>query len=282
VNALDVFEAEITSVIGRGSFSNEVLLIGNCNDPTKSQTVYLNFDVSYPTNDCSGQMQVFYSYYDFPSNSYSDEAELCFMSSDKTCKGSVLINLGGRGEGEINVEEYVKLRGVCVSDSSEYTTTAPISINHFPINAELDALEKISEVDSILEDSETIFNDCSQCDVNIFEEINSNLNDLKYQISACDFTSYVARVTDIKNEANQMKLSFERISQEEQSIPDEIEEVEEDMDEVKEQIDEVKEEIDSKVEEALDNVPTSPTGGLCLIGLISPIILLLGFYLTKY
>ena len=106
VNALDVFEAEITSVSGRGSFSNEVLLIGNCNDPTKSQTVYLNLDISYPTNDCSGQMQVFYSYYDFPSNSYSDETELCFMSSDKTCKGAVLINLGGRGEGEINVEEY--------------------------------------------------------------------------------------------------------------------------------------------------------------------------------
>ena len=87
----------------------------------------------------------------------------------------------------------------------------------------MDALEKISEVDSILESSETILNDCSQCDANIFDDINSNLNDLKYQISACDFTSYVARVTDIKNEATQMKLSFERISQEEQSIPNEIE-----------------------------------------------------------
>ena len=61
----------------------------------------------------------------------------------------------------------------------------------------------------------------------------------------------------------------------------EIEEIEEDMEEVKEQIDEVKEEIDSKVEEALDNVPTTPTGGLCLIGLISPLILLFGFYLSK-
>lgn len=281
VNASDEFTARITNVDGRGTFSNDVLLISNCNDPTKSQNVYLNVDLNYPVEDCNGQMQVFYSYYDFPSGSYTDEAELCFMSSNKNCKGLLQINLGNSGEDEINIDEFLRLRAVCVSTSEAFTTTLPITINHFSINAELDAIDRITEVSSILQESKIILDDCSQCDSSTYENISSRLNNLKYQIKSCDFTSYVSIAFNLKNEAEEMKSNYGKISLLHEDEVEEIEEIEENMDEVKEQIEDVKEEIDSKVEEALDNVPKASTGGLCLIGLISPIILLLGFYLNR-
>jgi len=283
VSAYD-FSAKILSVSGRGSYNNNVLLIANCNDPTKSQTVYLTMDISFPEEDCSDQIEIFYSYYDFPSKSYTNEQQLCLISSSKSCKGSFNINLGGTGEDSINVDEYVRLRAVCKANSNEFETTLPISINHFATNAEGDALSKISDADAILYDAESVLDYCKTCDSNKLYVLKNNLDNLKYQIGTCNFTSYVAIVTDIKTSAQNLKTEYESTyASEEVNVDKDVEDVTEKIDEVKDTMDDLKDEIDSKVNKTintgLDNVPTS-SKGFCMVGLLFPL-LVLGLYFYK-
>jgi len=282
LNAISGFDAEIVSVDGRGSFSNDVLLIGNCNEPTKSQNVYLTIDITYPVDDCNGQIEVFYSYYDFPSESYTQEQQLCLMASDKACRGLHMINLGGTGEDRIDVDEYVRLRAVCKSNSLEFEKTLPISINHFPINGEMDALNKISEVDSILYDAELILNDCSACNPKLYSDAKAKLDSIKKQISNCDFTSYVARVTEVKEEAQVLKMSYEKTASSYEQPVDNIEEVKDKVEDVKEQIENVSNEMDNSVKETLEDLPVkTPSNGFCMVGMLLLSFLVYGFYLSK-
>lgn len=285
LNAYGDFKAEIIAVDGRGSFSDNGLLIGNCNDPTKSQVVYLTFDLDYPSDDCSGKMEIFYSYYDFPSENYTDEKQLCFINSGGSCKGAFNINLGGTGTSEINVEDYVKIRAVCNSNSQEFNHVIPLSINHFPINTELDALDKISLVDSILYDAKTILDECSKCDSNPYYEVSSDLDALKYQISSCDFTSYVVRYVEIKEDAEELKTNYEKIASAYPLVNDNEDTSdmpgldEEEMNELINEMDDAKKEMNNAINKGLEEMEQAPSG-VCLIGLMFPL-LVLGLYVYR-
>lgn len=288
ISASNEFDAKVVSVDGRGSFSNDVLLMGNCNELTKSQNMYITLSLTYPTEECKGQIKVFYSYYDFPSNKYTEESELCLFSSNKNCKGLFNINLGGKGEDITNVDEFIKLRAVCLSNSDEFTKTLPISINHYPINGELDALTKISEVQYILDDIKFILNDCPQCDSTEYNSVNSKLNEFTYQISCCDFTSYVLRVTEIKKEAEEVKKNYEALYEmkkgnvnvdEKEKSEDEIQKPKpkpKDEIQVEEELDKVKEDL----KDVLDDIPKPAEKGLCFIGLI-PFFVLISLFIYK-
>lgn len=286
VNALDSFNARIVRVDGRGSFSNNVLLIGNCNDPTKSQIIYLTLDMNYPRDECSGQMEVYYSYYDFPSNSFVEEEQLCIITSSENCKGAFNINLGGMGDKTTNVDEYVRFRAVCKSNSKEFEYEMPITITHFPINTELDALDRISEVNSILYDAKTVLDECSQCNSATYNDIKSRLDSLDYQIQSCDFTSYVSTAFELRNDAESMKTNYERMAESYKSVPDYVPSNDDgnEIDEVKEVIENIKEQTNSKVNDSLNEgleSLDSASNGICMIGLLLPLSAFLGLFLNK-
>lgn len=285
VNALDSFNARIVRVEGRGSFSNNVLLMGNCNDPTRSQIVYLTFSMNYPRDECSGQMEIYYSYYDFPSNSFVDEKQLCIISSSENCKGAFNINLGGMGEKVTNIDEYVRFRAVCKSNSKEFEYNLPVSINHFPINTELDALNRISEVNSILYDSKIILDECSQCDSNSYNELKSRMQEYEFQIANCDFTSYVLRIVEIKEDAEKLKSNYERLAasyvptHNDYDASDGGEEIQ-DVEIIVKEVEKTDTKLDPSLKESLESLE-SAQNQICMIGFILPFLLFLGLFLYQ-
>ncbi len=189
----------------RGAFTSSGLSISNCDNPSDKQYSIVVLKLKYPRDYCSGQMDVYYSYYDFSTEEYTDEEKLCIIGSDESCDARINIWFGGKGEGKASLDEWIKLRAVCRYDDSEYTYSIPMDIEHTPSNYEAEMLDKIQDAEAVLNAAKAELANCLCCDKTMLGDVEAQLNALKRNLSRCDFSNMVQSITNAKDEAEQLK-----------------------------------------------------------------------------
>ncbi|MCX8206151.1 MAG: hypothetical protein N3H30_02885, partial [Candidatus Micrarchaeota archaeon] len=189
VSAADPFTVKIGYVEGnRVVYGNGVMQLSNCDMPEKPQYVTIGLEIGYPRDACTGIIDVYYSYYDFPLGKYTDEELLCMAREGNTCEGKFYLRFGGKGAGSEEMAAWAKFRAVCRKTGEEFTYAMPAKFSYSPHVMEQDVAAKVSAADASVTAARTAIAQCACCGSYsaILSQLESNNSANKAELARCE------------------------------------------------------------------------------------------------
>lgn len=234
IGAAASFSVSINSIDGaRGRMvsDGQELDIGNCNMPQASQDTIMILKMSYPST-CNGLMDVYYSYYDFTSGTYTQEELACIISSTDNCRVTFRIWFGGKGDGVVMQEPWAKFRAVCRKSKAESTYNLPLKIVHTETLFEKQLLPKVIAAEQGVSAARQSLQACTCCAdkeyVQTVKEYEMQLAALKERVSNCDFANIDNAFLELKKSADVTRAEIEGVNCGAKPYENKITETEED------------------------------------------------------
>ncbi|MCX8200255.1 MAG: hypothetical protein N3G76_02185 [Candidatus Micrarchaeota archaeon] len=206
--AADTFTVSIRGIDGaRGRLvsGDTVLDIGNCDMPLVAQNTVMALRMNYPST-CTGQMDVYYSYYDFSTGTYTDEVFACSISGDENCKLTFNIWFGGKGSGTEDLSKWATFRAVCRKSQAQYTYDLPLKIVHTETQFEKKLMPKVNDAEKSVGNAKAALAACPCCAekgyADMVRDYETQLNALKLRVAQCSFQNIENQFIDLKNSAD--------------------------------------------------------------------------------
>ncbi|GEM_PF-3570243 len=247
--AADEFSANIDAIkTKRGLVTNDGIEITNCNVPNEPQYVIFSVEFEYPKNECSGPMDIYYTYYEFASEEYITGESQCTITTRDNCDIKVDMLFGGKGNGTITKDEWIRFRGVCRENGKEFTYNLPIMIKHNDFNVENEMIARLSSAADVISDAEAALSACTCCGNKDYATKISNyknrLDTLEKMLAKCSFQGLSNDIIVLEQEAGATEDSIATTICPPTQLPKENESVEEI---VEKNINNVSEEIASTI-----------------------------------
>jgi len=228
--AASSFSVVIKGIDGaRGRLVNneQELDIGNCNSPQELQDTVMSLRMVHPSS-CTGQMDVYYSYYDFSTGTYTPEALACVVSSDENCRVTFNIWFGGKGDGTESLDAWAKFRAVCRKTNQEYTYNLPLKIVHTETQFEKTLNPKVIAAEQSVDAFKQAVAACKCCSAEYAQSAgnyDTQLNALKARYSKCDFSNIENEFNDLKKNADTLKVEVGQVKCENGSVQEKVNDV---------------------------------------------------------
>jgi hypothetical protein len=199
---------------GRMVSDNKELDIGNCDMPQDIQDTVMTFRMNYP-NTCNGQMDVYYSYYDFSTGAYTAEKTACSVSTTENCKITLNILFGGKGDGTETLDKWATFRAVCRKSLAEQTYDLPLSIVHTETLFEKTLMPKVTGADQSVAAAKQSLSACTCCAEKGYlatvQGYDMQLSVLKTKVSKCDFANIENGFIDLKKSMDLTKTQIDSV-----------------------------------------------------------------------
>ncbi|MEM3364734.1 MAG: hypothetical protein QXS93_04490 [Candidatus Micrarchaeia archaeon] len=190
---------------GRMISDNTVLDIGNCDMPLEIQVTPITMRMNYPST-CTGQMDVYYSYYDFSTGTYTDEKFACSISGNDDCKLTFNILFGGKGSGTEELDKWAVFRAVCRKSQEQLVYNMPLKIIHTETQFEKKLMPKVYDAEKSVSNAKAALAACPCCADKGYTatvmECERLLNSLKLRVAQCSFQNIENQFIDVKNMAD--------------------------------------------------------------------------------
>ncbi len=199
---------------GRMVNDNKELDIGNCDMPQDIQDTVMTFRMNYP-NTCNGQMDVYYSYYDFSTDAYTAEKIACSVSGNENCKVTLNILFGGKGDGTETLDKWVAFRAVCRKSLAEQTYDLPLTIIHTETLFEKTLMPKVTGAEQSVDAAKQALSACTCCAEKGYlatvQGYDMQLGVLKTKVSKCDFANIENGFIDLKKSMDLTKTQIDSV-----------------------------------------------------------------------